>query len=145
MPLTQARTWDEDIGRIAKSFKDREKQRMAARKRDVRAVDSTEKRHRQFVKKAAEEPVRRIVEALKRRGLKASVTVLRDRVIGTVEGKSYAVHIEFQGAEPVTYDSYSPEPPRAIARADVRGLTAEHLAEIVSGQFLHYLDQALGA
>ncbi len=142
---TRRRTWDEDIARIAKSFKDREKQRSAARERDVRAVDNTEERHRQFVEKAVEEPVRRIVEAFKRRGLQASVTILQDRVIGTVEGKSYAVHIEFQGEVPVAYDSYSPEPPRAIARGDLRGLTVEQLAEMVSGQLVHYLDQALRA
>ncbi len=109
----------------------------------MRAVDLTEERHRQFVKKAVEEPIRRIVEAFKRQGLDASVTILRDRVIGTVEGKSYAVHIEFQGEVPASYDSYSPEPPRAIARADVRGLTVEQLAETVSGEFLRYLDLAL--
>ncbi len=142
---TRRQTWDEDIARIAKSFKDRETQRTAARERDARAIDSTEERHRQFVKKAVEEPVRRIVEAFKRQRLEASVTILQDRVIGTVEGKSYAVHVEFQGEEPVAYDSYSPEPPRAIARGDVRGLTVEQLAEMVSDQFLHYIDQALRA
>ncbi len=137
------RAWDEDVTRIAIAFKDRRKQRMAAREQDVPVIGSTEERHREFVGKAVEEPVRRIVEAFKRWGLEASVTVLQDRVIGTVEGNSYAVHIEFEGDQPVAFDSYSPEPPRAIARGDVRGWTVERLAETVSAQFLQYLDQAL--
>ncbi len=134
---------EDEVARIAEEFKDRQKQRATMGDREGRAIDITEEKHREFVEKAVAEPVRKIVEAFMRHGLDARVTILRDRVIGTVEGKSYAVHVEFQGAEPVTYDSYTPEPPRAIARRDVRGLTAERLADLISSQFVEYMREVL--
>ncbi len=39
----------------------------------------------------------------------------------------------------------SPEPPRDILRADVRGMPVEQLAETISRRFLRYLDRAPGA
>lgn len=91
------------------------------------------------------EPVQRIVDAFQRHGLAGSVTVLPDRVIGVVEGKSFAVHIEFEGEEPIAYHSYSPDPPRTLARGNLHGLSPDRLAGLVSEGFVGYLEEALRA
>ncbi len=142
---SRGRDWEDEITRIALEFNDRRIREAGMRQEPSHVGDPMEERHRQFVEKTVAGPVREIVEGFRRHGLSSSLTILQDRVIGTVEGRSCAMHIEFQGEEPVMYHFYSPDPPRTLARGDVRGLNPQELADLVARRFLRHIEEALRA